>query len=190
MVCLISTDLCEALIFLSTDGFNDVEGKHVLWSKHFVAIKDPSRTEGWTYQAYVRRQALSFISFSAHQSDKVHCAMHNLTTIVCNDSGDEGHVRRINIVMSGTPRTRSKSESLKKSGQMMEHFNPYNFIKKEARDSTVQTHENYSYNCFVSDLIEITNKARPCSRVHYSSVSKLLNMFRTTHRPPSGAQIL
>ena len=29
---------------LSTDGFNDVDGKHVQWSKHFVAIENPSRT--------------------------------------------------------------------------------------------------------------------------------------------------
>ena len=37
-------------------------------------------------------------------------------------------------------------------------------------------------------FIERTNKMQPCSRIYYSSVSKLLNMFRTTHRPSSGAQ--
>jgi hypothetical protein len=68
-----------------------------------------------------------------------------------------------------------------------------------------------SHNCFVSmsqlcnlnpwlkqlywatdwcilNLIERTNKMRPCSRIYYSNVSKLFNMFRTTHRPSSGAQ--
>lgn len=33
---------------LSTDGFNDAEGKHVRWSKHFVAIEKPSTKEVWT----------------------------------------------------------------------------------------------------------------------------------------------
>jgi len=50
----------------------------------------------------------------------------------------------------GTPRTRPKSKSLKKRRHTREHFNPYNFIKKEARESTVQTHKHYSKNCFVS----------------------------------------
>jgi len=31
---------------------------------------------------------------------------------------------------------------------------------------------------------------RLCSRIYYSNVSQLLNMFRTTHRPSSGAQKL
>jgi len=31
---------------------------------------------------------------------------------------------------------------------------------------------------------------RPCSRIFYSSVSQLLNMFQATHRPSSGAQKL
>jgi len=39
-------------------------------------------------------------------------------------------------------------------------------------------------------LIERTNKMQPCSRIYYSSVSLLLNMFRATHRPSSGAQKL
>ena len=42
----------------------------------------------------------------------------------------------------------------------------------------------------VFGCIEITNKMRPCSRIYYSSVSWLLNMFRATHRPSSGAQKL
>jgi hypothetical protein len=40
------------------------------------------------------------------------------------------------------------------------------------------------------NLIEITNKIRPCSRIYYSNVSYLLNMFRVTHRSSSGAQKL
>jgi hypothetical protein len=40
------------------------------------------------------------------------------------------------------------------------------------------------------NLIERTNKMQPYSRIYYSNVSYLLNMFRTTHRPPSGAQKL
>jgi hypothetical protein len=39
-------------------------------------------------------------------------------------------------------------------------------------------------------LIERTNKMQPCSRIYYSSISYLLNMFRATHRPSSGAQKL
>jgi hypothetical protein len=33
---------------------------------------------------------------------------------------------------------------------MREHFNPYNFIQKEARESKVQTHEHYSKHCLGS----------------------------------------
>jgi len=40
------------------------------------------------------------------------------------------------------------------------------------------------------NLIERTNKMQPCSRIYYSNVSYMLNMFRTTHRPKSGAQKL
>ena len=128
---------------LSTDGFNDVEGKHcsgrnTLWQlKNPVELRYERSRHAWDDKGWV------FISFSAHQSDKVHCAVHKLTTIVCNDSVDEGHACRINIVTSVRPRTCSKSESLKKKRQIREHFNPYNFIKKEARESTVQTHEHY-----------------------------------------------
>jgi len=39
-------------------------------------------------------------------------------------------------------------------------------------------------------LIERTNKMQPCSRIYYSNVSYLLNMFRATHRPLSGVQKL
>jgi len=42
----------------------------------------------------------------------------------------------------------------------------------------------------VINLIEITNKMRPCSRIYYSSVTILPNMFRATHRSSSGAQKL
>jgi hypothetical protein len=35
---------------------------------------------------------------------------------------------------------------------------------------------------------EITKKMRPCSRIYYSNVFQLLNMFRATHRSSSGAQ--
>jgi hypothetical protein len=40
------------------------------------------------------------------------------------------------------------------------------------------------------NLIERTNKMRPCSRIYYSSVSYLLDMFRATHLTSSGAQKL
>jgi hypothetical protein len=38
--------------------------------------------------------------------------------------------------------------------------------------------------------IEIINKMQPCTRIYYSNVYKLLNMFRATHRSSSGAQKL
>jgi hypothetical protein len=38
------------------------------------------------------------------------------------------------------------------------------------------------------NLIERTNKMQLCSRIYYSSVSWLFNMFRATRRPSSGAQ--
>jgi hypothetical protein len=37
---------------------------------------------------------------------------------------------------------------------------------------------------------EITNKMQPCTRIYYSNVYQLLNMFRATHRSSSGAQKL
>jgi hypothetical protein len=37
---------------------------------------------------------------------------------------------------------------------------------------------------------DITNKMQPCTRIYYSSVYQLLNMFRATHRSSSGAQKL
>jgi hypothetical protein len=37
-------------------------------------------------------------------------------------------------------------------------------------------------------LIERTKKMQMCGRIYYFSVSELLNMFRATHRPSSGAQ--
>jgi hypothetical protein len=43
---------------------------------------------------------------------------------------------------------------------------------------------------FWVNLIESTKKMRPCSRIYYSNVSKLFNMFRATHRSSSGAQKL
>ena len=39
-------------------------------------------------------------------------------------------------------------------------------------------------------LIERTNKMQLCSRIYYSNVALLLNMFRATHRPSSGVQKL
>ena len=39
-------------------------------------------------------------------------------------------------------------------------------------------------------FIEKTNKMQPCSRIYYSNVSQLLNMFRATLLPSSGAQKL
>jgi hypothetical protein len=39
-------------------------------------------------------------------------------------------------------------------------------------------------------LTERTNKMRLYSRIYYSSVSQLLNMFLATHHPSSGAQKL
>jgi len=38
--------------------------------------------------------------------------------------------------------------------------------------------------------IEITNKMQPCTRIYYSNVYQLLNMFRATQRSSSGAQKL
>jgi len=38
--------------------------------------------------------------------------------------------------------------------------------------------------------IQITNKVQLFTRIHYSNVSLLLNMFRATHRSSSGAQTL
>ena len=35
---------------------------------------------------------------------------------------------------------------------------------------------------------EITNKIKPCTRIYYSSVYQLLNMFRATHRSSSGSK--
>jgi MOSC domain-containing protein YiiM len=40
------------------------------------------------------------------------------------------------------------------------------------------------------NLIEITKKMQPCSRIYYSNVSQLLNTFRATQRSSSGAQKL
>jgi len=40
------------------------------------------------------------------------------------------------------------------------------------------------------NLIERTNKMQPCSRIYYSFVSQLFNMFRATHPPSSRAQKL
>jgi hypothetical protein len=37
---------------------------------------------------------------------------------------------------------------------------------------------------------EITNKMRPCTRIYYSNISWLLNMFRAKHRSSSGTQEL
>jgi hypothetical protein len=37
---------------------------------------------------------------------------------------------------------------------------------------------------------EVTNKMQPCTRIYYSSVCQLLNMFWVTHRSSSGAQKL
>jgi hypothetical protein len=39
-----------------------------------------------------------------------------------------------------------------------------------------------------TNRIETTNKMQSCSRIYYSIVSQLLNMFRATHRSSSGAQ--
>ena len=38
------------------------------------------------------------------------------------------------------------------------------------------------------DHTEITNQMQPCTRIYYSSVYQLLNMFSATHRSSSGAQ--
>jgi len=35
---------------------------------------------------------------------------------------------------------------------------------------------------------EITNKMQSCTRIYYSIVYQLLNMFRVTHQSSSGAQ--
>jgi len=35
---------------------------------------------------------------------------------------------------------------------------------------------------------EITNRMQPCTRIYYSNVYQLLNMFQVTHRSSSGAQ--
>jgi len=37
---------------------------------------------------------------------------------------------------------------------------------------------------------QITNKMQPCTRIYYSNVYWMLNMFRATHRSSSGAQKL
>jgi len=44
--------------------------------------------------------------------------------------------------------------------------------------------------CSVVKLIERTKKMQLCSRIYYSIVSQLLNAFRVTRRPSSGAQKL
>jgi len=43
---------------------------------------------------------------------------------------------------------------------------------------------------FLLNHTEITNKMQPCTRIYYSKVYQLLNMFRATHRSSSGAQKL
>jgi len=68
-----------------------------------------------------------FASFSAPQSDKVHCAVHNLDTTVCNDSGDEGNLSRINIVTWVRQGHVQNRNFLRKKRHRREHFNPYNF---------------------------------------------------------------
>jgi len=61
--------------------------------------------------------------------------------------------------------------------------------KAHARPDELHVHGSvhckYKYN-----LIERTKKMLLCSGIYYSSVSILLNMFRATQRPPSGAQKL
>jgi len=61
-------------------------------------------------------------------------------------------------------------------------------------DSGLLVHDSSSSLSLHSYLgvfrIEITNKMRPCSRIYYSNVSELFNMFRATHRSSSGAQKL
>jgi hypothetical protein len=60
----------------------------------------------------------------------------------------------------------------------------FNFIKKRANSIRRRTWSP-TFLKFIK-LIERTNKMQPCSRIYYSNVSQLLNMFRATHCPSSG----
>jgi len=98
MICLISKDSCEALICCQQMDLMMLKasmcsGRNTLWQlknpveRRYERSGHTSDDKGWV-----------FASFSAPQVDKVHCTLHNLATTVCNDSGDEDNLCRINIV--------------------------------------------------------------------------------------------
>jgi hypothetical protein len=83
---------------------------------------------------------------------------------------------------------KSSAKAMKKRAKCFEYLR-----KNFPKFSDTKLKENIWFHGSVhhsKNHLEITNKMRPCVRISYSNVYKLLNMFRGTHRSSSEAQKL